>query len=171
MNRSCSLTLHFLSINKKGTTSAERHCIKETAVELNQPMYYKDVLTSEWKLENVWCWGADLFTFPQDTKGVDSNKTNKTRSWAGEVFWKLGHWPRKSTEFLTSHWLPLSAKKAWTRNVQFLTTDRPMSQNILLLYVENLNVTKCKILNRYWVWQMQLYVCWGNVVWVPPSSP
>ena len=30
--------------------------MKETA-ELNQPRYFRDVLTSEWKLENVLHWG------------------------------------------------------------------------------------------------------------------
>ena len=50
------LTLNFLNVNEKGTTAAERLCVIEKPVELNQPIYYKDVLISEWKLVKVLCW-------------------------------------------------------------------------------------------------------------------
>ena len=43
------LTLNLLNANEKGTTAAERHCIIEKSSELNQPVYFKDVLTSQWK--------------------------------------------------------------------------------------------------------------------------
>ncbi|KAL6084245.1 hypothetical protein STEG23_037991, partial [Scotinomys teguina] len=43
------LTLNFLNANEKRTTAAERHWIIEKTAELNQPVYFKDVLTSEWK--------------------------------------------------------------------------------------------------------------------------
>lgn len=52
------LTLDFLNINKRGPTAAKSHWIKGKTVELNHPIYYKDVLTSEWKSANVWCWGC-----------------------------------------------------------------------------------------------------------------
>lgn len=53
------LTLDFLNINKRGPTATKRHWIKEKkTVELNHPIYYKDVLTSEWKSANVWCLGC-----------------------------------------------------------------------------------------------------------------
>ena len=34
----------------------QRHCIIEKISELNQPVYFKDVLTSEWKLRDVGQW-------------------------------------------------------------------------------------------------------------------
>ena len=43
------LTLNFLNANEKGTTAAGRHWTIEKTAELNQPVYFKDVLTSEWK--------------------------------------------------------------------------------------------------------------------------
>ena len=43
------LILNFLNTNKKGTTAAERHQIIEKKSELNQLVYFKDVLTLEWK--------------------------------------------------------------------------------------------------------------------------
>ncbi|KAL6087154.1 hypothetical protein STEG23_023411, partial [Scotinomys teguina] len=51
------LTLNFLNANEKGTTAAERHWIIEKTAELNQPIYFKDVLTSEWKPGYVLRWG------------------------------------------------------------------------------------------------------------------
>ena len=42
-----SLILNFLNPNEKG---AERHWKVEKVRELNQSIYFKDVLTSEWKL-------------------------------------------------------------------------------------------------------------------------
>ena len=39
-------------------TAAERHgIIEKHSTELNQPVYFKDVLTSEWKPEYVLHWG------------------------------------------------------------------------------------------------------------------
>ncbi|CAO2636376.1 hypothetical protein LEMLEM_LOCUS23496 [Lemmus lemmus] len=37
--------------------AAERHWIMEKSVELNQPVYFKDVLTSQWKPGEVLRWG------------------------------------------------------------------------------------------------------------------
>ena len=51
------LTLNFLKTNEKGTTAAERHWIMEKSVELNQLVYIKDVLTSQWKPGDVLRWG------------------------------------------------------------------------------------------------------------------
>ena len=39
------------------TTVAERHWILEKSAELNQPIYFKDVLTSQWKPGDVLHWG------------------------------------------------------------------------------------------------------------------
>ena len=51
------LTLNFLNTNEKGTTAAERHWIIEKSSELNQPVYFKDVLTLQWKPGDVLHWG------------------------------------------------------------------------------------------------------------------
>ena len=51
------LTLNFLNANEKGTMAAERHWIIEEMSELNQLVYFKDVLTSEWKPGDVLRWG------------------------------------------------------------------------------------------------------------------
>ena len=53
------LTLNFLNINVKGTTVADNWVIEKN-VELNQPVYYKDVLTSEYKSVNVLHLGCRL---------------------------------------------------------------------------------------------------------------
>ena len=50
------LTLNFLNANEKGTIAAERHLIMEKSSELNQPIYFKDVLTSQWKPGDVLHW-------------------------------------------------------------------------------------------------------------------
>ena len=43
--------------DEKGATDAERHLIVEkNTVALNQPIYFKDLLNSEWKPEHVLCW-------------------------------------------------------------------------------------------------------------------
>lgn len=41
--------LCFLNINEKGTTAAERHWVIARTVGLNQFIYDKDMVTSEWK--------------------------------------------------------------------------------------------------------------------------
>ena len=51
------VTLNFLNANEKGKTNAERHWAKEKTAELNQPVYFKYVLTSVWKPGHVLCWG------------------------------------------------------------------------------------------------------------------
>lgn len=51
------LTLKFLNANEKGMTAVERHWIIENNAELNQFVYFKDMLTSEWKLGYVLSWG------------------------------------------------------------------------------------------------------------------
>jgi hypothetical protein len=68
-------------------------------------------------------------------------KLIKLRVEQGRSSENLATGPERAQKSLTSHCLPLPARKAWTRNVQFLTTDRPMSQKSLLLYVENLSVS------------------------------
>ena len=54
------LTLNFLNANEKGTTASERHWIMEKTSELNQPVYFEDVLTSQWKPGDVLHWGRDF---------------------------------------------------------------------------------------------------------------
>ena len=49
--------MNFLNANEKGTTAAEGHWIMEKTSELNQPVYFKDVLTSQWKSGDVLRWG------------------------------------------------------------------------------------------------------------------
>ena len=72
------LTLNFLNANEKGTAAAERHWIFEKTTELNQSIYFKDVLTSEWKLRHVLCWGTG-FTFVSagEKKAMDTIKIDK----------------------------------------------------------------------------------------------
>ena len=50
------LTLNFLNANEKGTTAAERHGIMKKSAELNQLVYFKDVLTLQWKPGDVLLW-------------------------------------------------------------------------------------------------------------------
>ncbi|KAL6092360.1 hypothetical protein STEG23_021666 [Scotinomys teguina] len=54
---SALLTLNFLNADEKGTTAAERHWTTDKTSELNQPVYFKDVLSSEWKPGYVLRWG------------------------------------------------------------------------------------------------------------------
>ena len=56
------LTLNSLNANEEGITAAVRHWTIEKPMELNQPIYLKDVLTSEWKPGYVLRWGRG-FTF------------------------------------------------------------------------------------------------------------
>ena len=51
------LTSNFLNANEKRKTVAERWWIIEKTSELNQPVYFKDVLKSQWKPGDVLCWG------------------------------------------------------------------------------------------------------------------
>ncbi|ERE82837.1 putative Pol polyprotein [Cricetulus griseus] len=51
------LTLNFLNANDSGQTAAERHWTTEKTAEVNQPVYFKDVLTSVWKPGHVLRWG------------------------------------------------------------------------------------------------------------------
>ena len=57
------LTLNFLNANEKGTTAAERHWIVRQTMELNQPVYFKDVLISEWKPGHVLLHWENYFAF------------------------------------------------------------------------------------------------------------
>jgi hypothetical protein len=43
------LDLNFLNANEQNPTTAERHWIIEKNARINQPIYYKDVLISDWK--------------------------------------------------------------------------------------------------------------------------
>ena len=51
------LTLNFLNADDNGQTAAERPWTPEKTAELNQPVYFKDVLTSVWKTGYVVRWG------------------------------------------------------------------------------------------------------------------
>ena len=46
-NKQCSLKFKFLNVNEKEITAAQRHGVIEKPVALNQPIYYKGMLTSE----------------------------------------------------------------------------------------------------------------------------
>ena len=58
-----SLFLNFLNTNEKGTMAAERHWIMEKTSELNQTVYFKYVLTSQWNPEEVLHWGRGFTHF------------------------------------------------------------------------------------------------------------
>ena len=68
------MTLNFLNTNEKGTTVAERHWVIEKSSELNQPVYFKDVLTSQWKPEDVLCWrrGFSLVSIGEEKLQIPS---------------------------------------------------------------------------------------------------
>ena len=51
------LPLNIPNANEKGTKAAERHWKIEKSAELNKPIYFKDVLTSQWKPGDVLHWG------------------------------------------------------------------------------------------------------------------
>lgn len=51
------LTLNFLHTNEIEITAGDRQWIIEKSSELNKPVYFKDVLTSQWKSGDVLCWG------------------------------------------------------------------------------------------------------------------
>ena len=71
------LTLTFLNSMGKGTTAPERNRIVGKATELNEPIYFKDVLTSEWKPGHVLCWGRSFaFVFCR-RKAIDIVKIGK----------------------------------------------------------------------------------------------
>lgn len=50
------LTLNCLNADEQ-MTAAERHGIVKGTAELNQPRYFRDVLTLKWKSKNVLHWG------------------------------------------------------------------------------------------------------------------
>ena len=58
MKNTPRIRLHnaLLTANEKGTTAAERHWIIEKTSELNQLVYFKDILTSQWKPGEVLYW-------------------------------------------------------------------------------------------------------------------
>ena len=62
------LTLDFLHPNEEGTTAAERHWIREKFSELNHLVYFKDVLTSQWKSGDVLHWGRGFVLFSTGEK-------------------------------------------------------------------------------------------------------
>ena len=74
------LTLNFLNTNEKGTTAAERHWIREKSSELNQLVYFKDVLISQWKPEDVLHWGRDVLVSKGEKNTSDTIKFNKDSS-------------------------------------------------------------------------------------------
>ena len=49
-----------MNVNEKEITAAQRHGVIEKPVALNQPIYYKDVLTSEWKPPKVSNWRMQI---------------------------------------------------------------------------------------------------------------
>ena len=49
--------MNFLNVDEKGTMVAEQHWIIGKTSVLNQPLYFKDVLTSQWKPGDVLHYG------------------------------------------------------------------------------------------------------------------
>ena len=66
------LTLNFLNANEKGTTAVERHWIVERNTELNQSVYFKDVLTSEWNQDMCYIEEGVLLLFLKEKKSYAS---------------------------------------------------------------------------------------------------
>jgi hypothetical protein len=50
------LTLNFHNVGDQRTTAAKRHWVLEKTEELSQPIYYKDMLTLEWKPAIILRW-------------------------------------------------------------------------------------------------------------------
>lgn len=44
---------------------AQRHGVLGKTVDLNQPIYYKNVKTSEWKSANILCWAHGFVSISQ----------------------------------------------------------------------------------------------------------
>jgi hypothetical protein len=49
----------------------------ERTIELNQPVYIKDILTSEWKMGNMLYWGKGYACFHRKRKTVGSFQVEK----------------------------------------------------------------------------------------------
>lgn len=72
------LIMNFLNANDKGQTVAERQWTTEKTSELNQLVYFKDVLTSVWKPGYVLHWGRGFaFVFTGEEKLWISSKWMK----------------------------------------------------------------------------------------------
>ena len=68
------------------TTAAERHWIVEKTAELSQPVYFRDVLTSEWKSGNVLHWGRGyIFISTGNEKLQIPSKLIKIRFYQGDL--------------------------------------------------------------------------------------
>ena len=67
--------------NEQNTTASGRHWVVERTIELNQPPYIKDILTSEWKMRNMLCWGRDYAY----------NFTGKEKLWVPSKLIKIRH--------------------------------------------------------------------------------
>ena len=57
-------------------------------IELNQPVYIKDILTSEWKMENLLHWG----------RGYACISTGKEKLWVPSKLIKIRHDKGKSED-------------------------------------------------------------------------
>lgn len=63
-----------VNADEQKATAAERLRLqKKITSKLNQPVYFKDVVTSEWKMENILCWGGVMPIFSQEKKSCVSN--------------------------------------------------------------------------------------------------
>lgn len=60
-------------MNKKLRLLKDVRLQKKITSKLNQPVYFKDVVTSEWKMENILCWGGVMPLFTQEKKSCVSN--------------------------------------------------------------------------------------------------
>ncbi|KAL6065033.1 hypothetical protein STEG23_028902 [Scotinomys teguina] len=108
------LTLNFLNANEKGTTAAERHWIIEKTAELNQPIYFKDVLTSEWKPGYVLRWG----------RGFAFISTGEDKLWIPSKLIKpAGFSPPASWLWTTSSSFPCPAFLAIAKSEPFIDID------------------------------------------------
>ena len=81
---SALLTLNFLNASEQNTTAAERHWIVGKTTELNQPVYIKDILTSEWKTENILHWGRGYAYISTENEKlcfqIDKNQTRQRKT-------------------------------------------------------------------------------------------
>ena len=106
------LTFNFLNAYKKETSTAMSHWfvgVGGNTVELNQPIYYKDVLTSEWKPPKVSNWRMQICVhFYRQWKAVVAIKTDKDENWAEEVSWKPWPLTQKALISLKMSWFIIS---------------------------------------------------------------
>ena len=99
----------------KEAIAAERHWVMKTAV-WNQPIYFKNVLTSEWKSENMLCWGRNYVSLQLIKIRFDGGRPIKTSSPVDPAFLNAS--------------VTLSSKFCIQNNFKAASLDGPISQTI-----------------------------------------